>query len=290
MICFRLLDSDDPAEPLAQAVAKVHEGENPPSVYSVNPTSFRQVPNAPFAYWVSENIRKLFSKLPPFEGDGRTARQGLATANDFRFVRLSWETSNNEASETWSPFAKGGSFSPYYADVYLMVNWNSNGDECKQYIIQRYPYLNGNAAFVAKNPDFYFRPGLTWPRRTTSGMSMRIMPQNCVFADKGPAAFFEMGNSDSSAFLSLIQSQAFQALVALQLAASDAAARSYEVGVIQRTVVPSLDEQSRKVFGDYSRSAWSTKRSTDTADQTSHAFYAPALTPKRTKPLSTHSS
>ena len=72
MICFRLLDSDDPAEPLAQAVAKVCEGENPPSVYSVNPTSFRQVPNAPFAYWVSEDPQ--LSRLPPFEGDGRTAR------------------------------------------------------------------------------------------------------------------------------------------------------------------------------------------------------------------------
>ena len=116
------------------------------------------------------------------------------------------------------------------------------------------------------------------------------MPQNCVFADKGPAAFFDMGNSDGSAFLSLIQSQAFQALVALQLAAGDAAARSYEVGVIQRTVVPSLDEQSAKHLGDSAQSAWSTKRSTDTANQTSHAFYAPALTPKRTLPLSTHST
>ena len=290
MICFRLLDSDDPAEPLAQAVAKVCEGENPSDVYSVNPTSFRQVPNAPFAYWVSERIRRTFNELPPFEGDGRTARQGLATANDFRFVRLSWETSNNEASETWSPFAKGGSYSPYYADVFLMVNWRSNGDECKQYIIERYPYLNGNAGFVAKNTDFYFRPGLTWPLRTTSGMSMRSMPKGCVFGHKGPAAFFEMGNSDASAFLSLIQSQAFQALVAIQLAAGDAAARSYEVGVIQRTVVPPLGEQSTKVLGDSARSAWSLKRSTDTANQTSHAFYAPALTPKRTLSLSTHST
>ena len=87
MICFRLLDSDNPAEPLAQAVAKVCEGENPSDVYSVNPTSFRQVPNIPFAYWVSERILGIFTELPSFEGNGRTVKQGLATADDFRFLR-----------------------------------------------------------------------------------------------------------------------------------------------------------------------------------------------------------
>jgi hypothetical protein len=41
-----------------------------------------------------------------------------------------------------------------------------------------------------------------------------------------------------------------------------------------------------KLSGDFeikvnplAQSAWSTKRSTDTANQTSHAFYAPALSP-----------
>ncbi|MDA7756966.1 BREX-1 system adenine-specific DNA-methyltransferase PglX [Opitutales bacterium] len=279
MICFRLLDSDDPAEPLAQAVAKVCEGENPPDVYSVNPTSFRKVPNAPFAYWVSERIRNLFSELPQFEGDERTAKQGLASGDDFRFVRTTWETPSNYQIKSWFPFAKGGSYSPFYADVYLSVNWGKDGTE-----------LDTFTGSVIRNADFYFRPGLTWPRRTTSGMSMRIMPQNCVFADKGPAAFFDMGNSDAWAFLSLIQAQAFQALVALQLAAGDAAARSYEVGVIQRTVIPPLDEKSSANLSTFAHSAWSTKRSTDTANQTSHAFYAPALTPRRTKPLPTHSS
>lgn len=276
MICFRLLDSDDPAEPLAEAVAKVREGENSSDVYSVNPTSFRQVPNAPFAYWVSENIRGLFAKLPPFEGDGKTARQGLATANDFRFVRASWETPNNEPSQTWFPFAKGGSYSPYYADVFLMVNWRSNGNECKQYIIQRYPYLNGNAGFVAKNTDFYFRPGITWPLRTQSGFGMRVMPKGCVFGHKGPQATGEKGTLAS--LLGITLSSSFRGLVEIQIAFG-----SYEVGVIQRTVVPALDEQSTKALGDSARSAWSLKRSTDTANLTSHAFYAPPLTPHRIK-------
>jgi hypothetical protein len=272
LTAIRLLDADEPAGPLLEAVRDLAEGRFNKVTHKVEPDSFRQVPNAPFAYWVSEHIRRTFNELPPFEGDGRTARQGLATANDFRFVRLSWETSNNEASETWSPFAKGGSYSPYYADVFLMVNWRSNGDECKQYIIQRYPYLNGNAGFVAKNTDFYFRPGLTWPLRTQSGFGMRVMPEGCVFGHKGPQATGEKRTLAS--LLGITLSSSFRGLVEIQMAFG-----SYEVGVIKRTAVPSLDEQSAKHLGDSAQSAWSLKRSTDTANQTSHAFYAPALSP-----------
>jgi len=42
------------------------------------------VPGPPFAYWVSDNVRALFKELPPFESNGRIAKQGLATANDLR--------------------------------------------------------------------------------------------------------------------------------------------------------------------------------------------------------------
>jgi hypothetical protein len=275
LTAIRLLEAEEPAQPLLEAVRDLAEGRTNQATYQVKPASFRQVPNAPFAYWVSEKVRSLFSELPPFEGDGRTAKQGLATADDFRFVHTTWETPSNDSKQTWFPFAKGGSYSPFYADVYLKVNWGKDGTEIRYF---------GDPTGVRpksrpQNSDFYFRPGLTWPLRTTSGMSMRAMPKGCVFAHKGPAAFFDEGCSEMSAFLSLIQTQAFQAIVALQLAAGDAAARSYEVGVIQRTVVPSLDDQSTSALGACAHSAWSIKRSTDTTNQTSHAFYAPALSP-----------
>ncbi len=95
-IFLRLLRDQDKAAALAEAVAAVRAGRtlNPstelragPVVYAVDPASFRQVPSSPFAYWVSERIRRLFTELPPFESEGRTVKQGLATADDFRFVR-----------------------------------------------------------------------------------------------------------------------------------------------------------------------------------------------------------
>ena len=119
MICFRLLDSDNPAEPLAQAVAKLCEGENSSVVYSVKPTSFRKVPNAPFAYWASNKLLDKFGNFPPFQSNGKVAKQGLSTADDFRFVRLNWEvqksSSKSRFNKGWVNFLKGDSVSSFLA-------------------------------------------------------------------------------------------------------------------------------------------------------------------------------
>lgn len=283
MLCFRLFSENNPAAPLAEAVAQLREGQAPKDLYAVEPASFQQISNAPFAYWVSERIRRLFVELPAFEGEGRTVRQGLATANDFRFVRTAWEppAEGKRAEKKWFPFAKGGSYSPYYADLYLKVNWGGDGAECKEYIIHRYPYLNGNAGFVAKNTEYYFKPGITWPLRTTSGLSMRILPNGSVFGHKGPAAFDESSSEGTLTVLGICQSSAFQALLSLQLAAADAAARSYEVGILQRTVLPKMKPTSTGGLRSLSHSAWSTKRKNDTAVLSSSAFLVPALAPHR---------
>lgn len=270
---LRLVEDKDKAHNLLASCSALRSGRIDARVFQVVPESFREVPGAPFAYWVSEAVRQVFKQFPAFECDERTARQGLATAEDFRFVRTWWE----QPGDGWHGFAKGGTFSPFYADVYLMANWDKDGAEVKAGICRRYPYLNGNAEFVAKNPQFYLRPGLTWPRRTTSGLSLRAMPKGCIFADKGPAAFVA---DDAPEFLlaqcAVANSQAFGLLVSLQLAAADAAARSYEVGVIQKTPMPDLSANQQATLAALARRAWSLKRTLDTIEETSHAFALPA--------------
>ena len=80
-IFLRLLRDEDKAQALAEAIAALREGRRLESMtYPVLPASFRQVPGSPFAYWVSERIRRLFTELPPFEGGWRTAKRGPSTA------------------------------------------------------------------------------------------------------------------------------------------------------------------------------------------------------------------
>lgn len=268
LTCFRLLDAESPAGPLADAVRQVNAGQGGPAVFTLDPVSFKQVPNAPFAYWVEEKVRQLFKDLPAFESPDRSARVGLQTGDDFRFVRCWWEVpvqADGLPVRRWWPFAKGGAFSPYYADLYLVVNWFAGGRE-----------MSAFSGSVIRNPDFYFRPGLTWPRRTTSGMSARALPMGCVFADKGPAAFAVGGPESIWGLLAIMQSAQFSHLVSLQLAAADSAARSYEVGVIQRTPIPSTaSSDDLNKLGRLAYSLWANKRSFDTLQELSHAFIAP---------------
>jgi len=98
------------------------------------------------------------------------------------------------------------------------------------------------------------------------------MPQGCIFADKGPAAFVANDASDSLlALLALLNSQAFGLLVSLQMAFG-----SYEVGVIQRTAVPNITSEQETTLVALARRAWSLKRTLDTVEETSHAFALPA--------------
>src|SRR5215510_10697103 len=90
LVCFRLIDVEDKGDQLAEAIRSLPLAQTNRVTHVVNPVSFRKVPGAPFAYWVSEDVRRLFTELPLFEGEGRTVKQGLATADDFRFVRAWW--------------------------------------------------------------------------------------------------------------------------------------------------------------------------------------------------------
>lgn len=269
---LRLMKEQKKPEALLTAIGEVRAGVHNPRVFEVNSDAFKAIPGAPFAYWVSETVRDVFKKFPAFENISRTARQGLATAEDFRFVRAWWESS----SDGWFGFAKGGIFSPFYADVYLLVKWKDDGAEVKAGICKRYPYLNGNAEFVAKNTQFYFRLGITWPLRT-NGLSFRALPGGCIFSHKGPSAFVDCDDPENLlALLCLLNSRAFGLLVSVQLARTELA-QSYEVGLIQQTPIPLLTLDQRQQLSALARRAWSLKRTLDASNEISHAFFLPTI-------------
>lgn len=266
---LRLLSEIDKASSLQVSCMKIRSGTADKRCFEVDSKSFDSVPGKPFAYWVSESVRGLFDKFDAIESHERTARQGLATAEDFRFVRAWWESQGSG----WLGFAKGGAYSPYYSDVYLLVNWSDEGSEIKAGICKRYPYLNGNSDFVAKNTQFYTRAGLTWSLRSQIGLGIRAMPGGCVFGHKGPAAFVVDDDPlELLPMLAVVNSKAFSLLVSLQMAFG-----SYEVGVIQRTPVPMLAGDKKVRLTGLARRAWSLKYNLDVVDETSHAFSLPMV-------------
>lgn len=240
------------------------------------PSSFAAVPTSPFSYWVSDRIRGLFLGLPRFESSGRIARHGLATHDDFRWLRLAWEVPPFP-SDAWAPMAKGGAFSPTYSDVHLVLLWGPLGrwlKASKEDRLRRGEITENNSKLWSES--HYFRPGLTWARRSQRGLGIRSMAAGCIFADKGPAAFVEGDRADELlALLAITTSMPFRYLVGLQMAFG-----SYEVGVIQRTPVPQLTPTDIKTLAKLARRAWSLKRSLDTSNETSHAFLLSAVVNK----------
>jgi len=163
---------------------------------------FEKIPGSPIAYWVSDKIREIFEKNLKL-GEVGEAKQGLATADNNRFLRLWNEVSYNkigynmvnsqealESKKKWFPINKGGSFRKWYGNQEYLVNWENNGHEIKENVLQKYPYLK-TADFVVKNQEYYFKKGLTWSTISSSDCSFRYSPIGNLFETKGSNYFVE---------------------------------------------------------------------------------------------------
>ena len=52
-------------------------------------SSAHDIPGSPFCYWVTPSALKVFAHWPSLEASLGTAKQGLATTDDFRFLSTS---------------------------------------------------------------------------------------------------------------------------------------------------------------------------------------------------------
>jgi hypothetical protein len=273
-VFLRALEADDKAAALRSAILAPQAAQDRRR-FEVEAVTFMAVPRSPFAYWTSQRFRGLFRALEPFESQGRAARHGAATLNNSRFLRAAWEVSPRDIGTQWIPYAKGGAYSPFYDDVHLLIHWTSDGRELKQYVsdIRESNGWGPHWTAVLNGYEYYFRPGLTWPSRTQSGFAPRILPEGCIFDCKGNATFFPGDKKeDALAFLAILLSQPFRALVAMQMTFG-----SYDVGVVQRTPIPTMAADEARKIAARARAAWVLTRSLDTSAETSHTFTLPAL-------------
>jgi hypothetical protein len=270
---LRLLAEDDKEAGLSRAIDDLAAGRENRLAYSIDPDSFQQVPGSPFAYWVGDGIRRVFASLSSFESDGRHARKGLSTDDDFRFVRCHWECRQDALrSNSWPPFVKGGNRSHFYADIHTVLEWSNAGESLKSYTIGRY----GNAGKRVFNEAFYFQPGLTWPLRGIR-FSAAPVPSGCVFSGGGKMAFAR--RSELLAILAIFNSMVFDALICLF--AGKVGGVQYESGLIGKVPFPEPDTRLYPALHSHAQRAWSVRRLIDAVRETSNAFTRVAL-------LSTH--
>ncbi|TSA12039.1 MAG: type II restriction endonuclease subunit M [Comamonadaceae bacterium] len=273
---LRLLTDKDKQSALSSAVRAANE-----KVFEVDPASFLQIPGAPFAYWVSEEVRKIFRRFPAFDRDERTVKQGLATADDFRFVRVWWEVPS--ANQGWFGFAKGGSFSRFYADTPAVVNWADEGAQIKNNLNAR-GGIRSNVWMLRDTAAKYFlRSGLTWPLRGIT-FSAQVVPINCVFSVAGKMAFAP--EQELETWLAVFNSRPFDYLV--RLFAGKVGGVQYEVGLIGGIPVPAMSVDQSHQLSRLARRGWSIQRTLASTEERSHAFLLPEVLRSRLSEFNPH--
>lgn len=276
-IFIRLIEEQDKRAALLAAIGDTSSK----SVFDVSPESFKQIPGSPFAYWVSDKMRGLFAKLPVYEENGRTVKQGLATADDFRFVRAYWEIDQARvasrsdqigADRFWVLYPKGGEFSPFYADIPLLVDWSGHG-------IKYWHNLN-SAGGVRSNiwmlnesaKNHFFQPGLTYPRRLHR-LAVMPMPEGAIISVRGSGVYGL--REDLFRIAGLYSSSAFDFLVKCMLGRFGHP--QFDNGTLCKTPVPKGFPQCAAALDSPTRRAISIKRTLDTVNEISHAFLLPAV-------------
>jgi hypothetical protein len=274
-IFLRLLESNNKESALQELASELKAGAQlGERIFDIDPKIFRSIQGAPFSYWVNQSALKAFDSLPSFKGNSRLACVTNPVGEDKRFYRLWWEIVQHASTNgsAWVPLAKGGKFSPFYFDLNLVVNWSSADGTYVGFTGTEHRPLAKPASV-----DYFFKPGLSWPQRTSSGLGMRVLPTGAVFSTKGPGAFVHGFDAKKTLeMLAICNSQPFKYLVNLQIAAADAAARSYEVGIINRTPFPETNAEIEHSLATLAHEAWKAKRELDSVDETSHAFALPA--------------
>ncbi len=165
--------------------------------YSIKKSeNFLKIPGTPVAYWIGDNMLSAFIKGNKLE-DLLNPRQGLATSNNDKFLRLWYEVNinkcgfgyeNREEAESsglkWFPYNKGGPFRRWYGNNNYLVNWEKDGNE-----IRSFKDNNGKLRSRPQNMNYYFKKAITWSDITSASFSGRYSETGFIFDVKGSSGF-----------------------------------------------------------------------------------------------------
>ncbi|AKB72411.1 putative type II restriction enzyme methylase subunit [Methanosarcina mazei C16] len=187
---LRLVDGNCEADKEAELKAKISEP------FRASATDFKKIPGSPIAYWVSDRTRDVFNFGKEL-GTVVPVRQGLATADNDRFLRFWPEVSNNkvglnlksredakQSGKKWFPYNKGGEFRKWYGNNEFLVNWKNDGEE-----IRNFTDGLGKVRSRPQNMEFYFKNSVTWSFVSSSYFGVRYSGSGAIFDVGGSSAF-----------------------------------------------------------------------------------------------------
>lgn len=151
-----------------------------PSVFRPLQAKFLTIPQTPLCYWLRDRFFELLAGRTL--GDVADVCQGLATADDARFVRFTWEApladwARPVRGRRWVPFEKGGGYGKWFGHHFWTVDWEHNGTRIKAF----------PRSFI-RNEEHYFQEGWTYSYIARGSLGVRY-ENGSVFGHKSPSIF-----------------------------------------------------------------------------------------------------
>jgi type II restriction/modification system DNA methylase subunit YeeA len=163
--------------------------------YIATKENFKTISGMPVAYWFSDSFFRVFTNQKL--SDVAKPRQGLATGDNERFLRLWSEVDMNkigygmgsrqqalQSKKKWFPCNKGGTFRKWYGNYDYVVNWEKDGIEIRNNYGE-----NGKLKSRPQNIDYYYKEGMTWSTIASGSLAMRYSPVGHMFETKGAVCF-----------------------------------------------------------------------------------------------------
>lgn len=162
---------------------------NANNLYISNQSDFERIPESPITYWLSKDLVAVFNNT--LLCDVANAKQGIATADNNRFLRLWYECSNDNlfldcssheeskcSNKKWYPYNKGGEFRKWYGNNDFVVNWKCDGQELRAF-----------KKSVIRNPNYYFSECISWSKISSGSVAFRYKPKGHIFDVAGTSVF-----------------------------------------------------------------------------------------------------
>jgi SAM-dependent methyltransferase len=225
-----------------------------PYVFRPQQAQLLRIPQRPIAYWLREHFFHLLAG--PKLGNVARVVQGMATAEDPRFVRYVWETPRGTWIDgrpqvgRWVSFEKGGGYGKWFGHQWWMVDWEHNGAR-----------ISGTPGPRVQGTAHFFEPGWNYSRMARGSMGARFQDQPGAFSDKGPGIFLK-----SSKIVHYCNSRVFSFFVR-----TSSPSLAFEVDSVARAPIPS--EKARALGSGISTdNLVQSKRALVARDLTERAF------------------
>jgi len=179
--------------------ARFHTTNN----YTPSNSDFQKIPGSPVAFWVSDQLRKVFST-----GTCSSAfyfGQTTKTTHNARYVRIWWEPDFNAVvdQDRFRPFASGGYARKWYGNRDWVVRWDSLSRQTFQ--------SNSNSRITPSH--LWNKSGITWTDITAVGNTFRLLQSGDIPSTSGPSIFTDQSQDSCFAFLAFLNSKVASTLL-----------------------------------------------------------------------------